>query len=102
MGNPVGKDVRERKVTLPLLRALSNCQNGEAEKIQKKVRNGVVSNEDVDEIMDFVKRYRGIEEAKEEARSFADAGLGRLDSLGPSVARDAIELTVRHVMDRER
>jgi octaprenyl-diphosphate synthase len=102
MGKPVGKDVRERKVTLPLLRALANCQNGEAEKIQKKVRNGVVSNEDVDEIMDFVRRYRGIDEAKDEARSFADAGLGQLDGLGPSVARDAIELTVRHVMDRQR
>ena len=102
MGKPVGKDVRERKVTLPLLRALANCQNGEAERIQKKVRNGVVSNEDVDEIMDFVRRYRGIDEAKDEARSFADAGLGQLDGLGPSVARDAIELTVRHVMDRQR
>jgi octaprenyl-diphosphate synthase len=102
MGKPVGKDIRERKVTLPLLRALANCENGEAETVRKKVRNGVVSNEDVQEIMAFVRRYGGIEAAQAEARSFAETGLERLDGLNPSVARDAIQLAVRHVMDRER
>lgn len=102
MGKPVGKDIRERKVTLPLLRALANCGNGEAETIRRKVLNSTVSNEDVDTIMDFVRRYRGLEEAQEQARSFADAGLDRLTGLAPSEARDAIELAVHHVMDRER
>ncbi len=102
MGKPVGTDIRERKVTLPLLRALTNSENGESEDIQKKVRDGDISTQDVEEIVDFVRRNRGIEDARTEARQYANAGLGRLNGLGPSVARDAIEMTVRHVMDRER
>ena len=102
MGKPVGKDIRDRKVTLPLLRALANCENGEAEKIRAKVQNGAVTSEDVMEILDFVKRYRGIEEARAEAQSFADAGLKRLAVLDESVSRDAIERAVHHVLGRRR
>ena len=102
LGKPVGSDVREKKVTLPLIRALANCQNGEAEQIRAKVRDGIESDEDFQEIFHFVHRYGGIEQAREEAHTYAKSALKNLDPLRSSEAREALELAVYHVVDRER
>ena len=102
LGKPVGTDVREKKLTLPLIRAMDNCQNGEARDIQSKVLNGVQTDEDWQEIMHFVQRYRGIETAQEEARSYAESALKNLDTLHTSEARDALSLAVHHVVERDR
>ncbi len=102
MGKPVGTDVRERKLTLPLLRALAKCDNGDAGKIQAKVQNGVESAEDLQDVLTFVQRYGGIEDAKEEARDYANAGLSELAPLVTSEARQALELTAQYVVDRAR
>ncbi|MDA0748091.1 MAG: polyprenyl synthetase family protein [bacterium] len=102
LGKPVGNDLREKKVTLPLLRALASCENGEAERIQTKVRNGIETDEDLQEVFRFVRRYRGIEQAQEEAQTFATSGLENLVSLDPSDARNALEIAVRHIIDRKR
>ena len=102
LGKPVGNDVRERKLTLPLIRALGNCQNGEAERIQAKVRSGIESDEELQEVFHFVERYKGIEEAREEAKTYATSGLKNLVALTTSDARQALELAVRHVVDRDR
>ena len=102
LGKPVGNDVREKKLTLPLLRALGNCHNGEAGRIQAKVRSGIQTEADWQEIIDFVHRYQGIEEAREEARSYARSALENLNFLRASDARKALELAARHVVERER
>jgi len=102
MGKPAGQDMREGKITLPLIRALANCRNGEAGTIRKKLQRGLLADEEVLEIVDFVRRYRGFEEAREEAKTYAVAGLGHLYLLNPSPARDALELAVQHVMERKR
>ena len=102
LGKPVGNDVRERKLTLPLIRALGNCPNGEAERIQAKVRGGIESDEELQEVFHFVERYRGIEEAREEALAYATSGLKNLGSLTTSDARQALELAVLQVVDRDR
>lgn len=102
LGKPVGTDVREKKLTLPLIRALSNCPNGEAERIQTKVLNGVESEEDWQEIMAFIHQYQGIEAARQEAQAYAQSALDSLDTLQTSEARDALSLAVRHVVERDR
>ena len=102
LGKPVGTDVRERKLTLPLIRALANCPNGDAESIQAKVRNGIESDAELQEVFRFVRRYDGIEAARREAREYASSGLKSLAELKSSEARNALELAVRHVVDRQK
>lgn len=102
MGKPVGADVREKKLTLPLIRAMDNCKNGEARAIQNKVINGVQTDEDWQEIIHFVHRYQGIEAAREEAQSYAQSALKNLDALHTSEAREALSLAVQHVVERDR
>jgi octaprenyl-diphosphate synthase len=102
LGKPVGNDVRERKLTLPLIRAMDRCHNGEAEQIQQKVQRGVESEEDLQEVISFVERYEGIEQAREEARSYARSAIQNLDGLSDSEARNALEMAVHYVAERQR
>ncbi len=102
LGKPVGNDVRGKKLTLPLIRALANCENGEAAQIRTKVLNGVETDRDWREVLRFVQRYRGIEAAREEARSYAQSALKSLSALHTSRARDALTLAVQHVVERDR
>ncbi len=102
MGKPTGNDLREKKLTLPLIRALANCKNGEAVHIRNKVLNGVESDSDWREVIRFVQRYRGVEAAREEARSYAQSALKSLNALHASSARDALALAVQHVVERDQ
>ena len=102
MGKPTGNDLREKKLTLPLIRALANCKNGEAAHIRSKVLNGVEADSDWREIRRFVQRYRGVEAAREEARSYAQSALENLNALHTSSARDALALAVQHVVERDQ
>ena len=102
LGKPVGNDVRERKLTLPLIRALANCQNGDAQRIQTKVLAGVETEEECQEIIHFVHRYRGINEARAEAQTYARSALKNLGTLRGSPARAALTLVGQYAVDRER
>jgi geranylgeranyl pyrophosphate synthase len=66
------------------------------------VRDGVETDEDLQEVVDFVYRYQGIESAREEARTYARSAVENLDGLDASDARSALELTAQHVVERER
>jgi len=102
LGKPVGNDIREKKLTLPIIRALKNCDNGEAEGIRSKVHKGVSTQEDWKEIQSFVERYGGLEHAREEARAYAASAERSLTSLPGSEATEALKLAVHSVVDRER
>jgi octaprenyl-diphosphate synthase len=102
LGKPVGTDVREKKLTLPLIRALNNCPNGEADHIQNKVINGVQTDEDWEEVLTFIRRYHGIEAAQKEAQAYAQLALDSLGTLQTSDARDALTLAVQHVVERDK
>ena len=102
LGKPVGSDVREKKLTLPLLRALHNCQNGESRHIRIKVREGIKTEEDWQEILQFIHRYRGIEEARIEALAYTRSALKNLGGLQGSEARTALELAAQHVVERKQ
>ena len=81
---------------------IGRCQNGEAEQIQQKVQRGVESEEDLQEVISFVERYEGIEQAREEARSYARSAIQNLDGLSDSEARNALEMAVHYVAERQR
>lgn len=68
LGKPGGNDLREHKVTLPLIYAL-NSGRKEALKAQKTLRHNVLSHEQITYLIDFAIRNGGIEYAEEKMQS---------------------------------
>lgn len=81
VGKPLGVDVREQKITLPLLGAMANCPEkaGRVREMVKKIPN---HGEFADEIISFVKENGGVEYAAEKLNMFVDEAIGALDAFG--------------------
>jgi len=101
-GKPVGRDMRDRKLTLPLIRALSLCENGERERIRSKVASAPEGDGAFGEILDFVEHYNGIRYAQDRAKEFSGRACRQIEPLEPSDARDALMDVALYVADRER
>ena len=71
VGKPVGADLREKKITLPLILAMKNAPVAEKKQVIKMLRKGV-DKEQVKDIIEFSTKYKGISESKEVALDYAD------------------------------
>ncbi len=63
IGKPTGNDLREGKVTLPLLHALESAPADEAEPMKLLLRRGDLSSDEIGTLVEFAHRHRGIEYA---------------------------------------
>lgn len=100
IGKPTGIDVKEKKLTLPLIYALKNSDPKEARQALRIVRNGAKKRE-VDWIVDFVQENGGIGYAREKAEHYAGMARQNLGGIPDSPARDALLQFVDFVMERE-
>lgn len=70
VGKPVGNDIKEKKMTLPLIYALSNVEKAEKRKIINLVKNHNEDPEKVAEVINFVKQNGGLEYATEKMMQY--------------------------------
>jgi len=99
-GKPVGGDIREKKITLPLIYALNKVSKQEANSIRKLLRskNNSVA---VKEIISFVRQQNGIEYSYSVSRKFAEEAKNALSVFPDSQARQSLELLVDFVTERK-
>lgn len=69
LGKPVGNDIREGKITLPLLRAIQNADPSEVKTMVAIVKSKKADTKDVKRVIDFVDRHNGIESAQDTANA---------------------------------
>jgi len=100
IGKPVGGDIKEKKITLPLIYSLNQVSNGEASNIRKMIKNGH-SKESVNEIIDFVRRNKGIDYALDKAHSYTLKAKEALKVFPDSQSKIALEALVDFVIDRK-
>src|SRR4051812_11808990 len=72
LGKPVGGDLREGKVTLPLIYALQDCSSADRSLAETVLRDRSYENVPFRSVLDMIYRHNGIVRAKERAHSFAD------------------------------
>lgn len=77
IGKPTGNDLREGKVTLPLIHALATAPSGEAEKIEGLLERGDLTDSEINGVVVFALRHGGIE--------YADATMHRLRTEGERI-----------------
>ncbi|MDV3308278.1 MAG: polyprenyl synthetase family protein [Cyclobacteriaceae bacterium] len=100
IGKPLGIDIKEKKMTLPLIHALSQAPWLERRKIIRTIRNDSDKPKKVREVIDFVRASGGIEYAQEAMRKFHAEALEILETFPDSVYRNSLRQLVQFTIDR--
>jgi octaprenyl-diphosphate synthase len=101
-GKPTGSDLREHKVTLPLIAALPRMGKGEQRQVAGLMETAEPTDRQIAEIIAAVGEAGGLEYARDRAQRLAQQADGELDALAPSRARDALRASITYVVDRTR
>jgi octaprenyl-diphosphate synthase len=101
-GKPFGSDLREHKVTLPLIAALPKMGEAERRAVSRLLHSPEPSDPQIAEVILAVSNAGGLEYARERALQLAQQADAELDLLPPSAARDALRASITYVIDRRR
>ena len=101
MGKPTGSDIKENKITLPLIHALDKAEKNVQSRIINTLQAGVNENE-VDKIVEFVKDYGGLEYGRQIAGEYAAKARESLTGYIPSRAKESLEAIVDFTVEREK
>jgi octaprenyl-diphosphate synthase len=101
IGKPTGIDIKEQKMTLPLIYALNNAPEKDRRWLVNSVKNHNKDRKRVGEVIDFVKKSGGLDYAESRMLGFRDQALEVLRSYPESPYRESLELMVNYVVDRK-
>jgi octaprenyl-diphosphate synthase len=101
IGKPTGNDIKEKKLTLPLIHILQKCSPALKKEIVYIVKNNNNDKRKVKFVIDHVKQLGGIEYAHAKMIEYRDKALDVLHSFPTSITRDALEELVRYTTDRK-
>lgn len=99
-GKRAGGDIKEKKITLPLIYSLNQVSPVKAAEIRKIIKNGKEKT-NVDAVIDFVRQNKGIDYAVGQARTYSQAAKDALKKLPDSQSKLALEALVDFVVDRK-
>ncbi len=102
LGKPTGNDLRERKITLPLLYALRNTPEKERRHLLQEVRRKNKSSAKVHELVNLVVERGGLTAATEKMNAYRDQAVAGLLEFQQAPARDAFVELVNYVTTREK
>ena len=101
-GKPTGSDLREHKVTLPLIAALPRMDGAARKQVDALMDSPEPDDSQIAEVVAAVAEAGGLDYARERALRLAQQADGELDALPPSPARDALRAAITYVVDRRR
>jgi len=99
LGKPLGEDIRERKLTLPVIHALEQSSESEKKRIIGKIKK-VTRGNNINLIFDFVKKHNGIEYSQRRAEEYAEKAKKILMGFEETETREALENLVDFVVYR--
>ena len=101
IGKPTGNDLREGKVTLPLIYALNRTDLSEHDEMLALVNKETLTGEDIDRLIAFAKRAGGIEYAYETMTRLRDEASAILSPYQPDESVDRFREIFDYVIDRK-
>lgn len=104
IGKPTGNDLREGKVTLPLLYALRQTENPECEKMLRIVEEATLESSQIAALIDYAVRAGGIDYARAKMEQLSNEALALLDSLEnvDEGARCAFATIIKYIITRTK
>lgn len=101
-GKPSGNDLREHKVTLPLIHALGHFSADARRDVAGLMATPQPTDQQIGRVIRLVAEVGGLDYAKERAQRLAEAAERELDTLPPSPARETLRDSLTYVLDRRR
>lgn len=102
IGKPTGIDIKEQKMTLPLIYALNNCTSKEKSWCINSIKNHNKDKKRVKEVIQFVKDKNGLSFAEQKMIEFQQKALLLLQDLPKSDYKSSLELMVNYVIERKK
>jgi octaprenyl-diphosphate synthase len=102
VGKPLGIDIKEKKVTLPLIYALNKSESREKKYIINLVKNHNDDPKKVAEIIGFVKQKGGLEYSESQMKKYTDSAFEILNTFPAGEARTGLEQLVRFTTERNK
>ncbi len=99
-GKAIGMDLKEGKITLPLIHALKKCNPEEKKRIKAAVRSGAADGSDIGEITALIGKYKGVDYALQKARSYIEEAKTFLEPFEDSEAKRALVTISDYIIDR--
>jgi octaprenyl-diphosphate synthase len=100
VGKPTGNDIKEKKLTLPLIYTLNNCDKPLRRKLIYILKNENTDKSKIKFVIDAVNDKGGIEYAAKKMFCYRDEALSILHEFPQTEVRDGLEQLVRYTTDR--
>lgn len=102
IGKPTGIDIKEKKMTLPLIYALSNSDRSEKRFIINTIKNHNTNDERVGKVIEMVRQKGGIEYTENRMKEYQQRALAMLEAYPENEARNSLVDLVNFVIDRTK
>lgn len=102
IGKPTGIDIKEQKMTLPLIYALNNCSDKEKSWCINSIKNHNKDKKRVKEVIQFVKDKDGLSYAEQKMAQFQQEALALIQNFPNSTYKDSLILMVNYVIERKK
>ena len=100
-GKPLGIDIKEKKLTLPLIYAMNSVKKDERKYYFNIVKNYSHETDKVNELMEFVKKSGGISYAEKVMLNYQKKALEILDDFPDNEAKKSLQLMLNYIIKRD-
>jgi octaprenyl-diphosphate synthase len=101
-GKPTGLDLREHKVTLPLIHALERMGPAARSEVEAFFADPEPSDEGIQQVIRHVQEYGGLEYARSRAREFGEQAARAISELPACDATESLGQAITYVIDRRQ
>jgi len=102
MGKPIGNDLLEGKVTLPIILLIKQANKKEQKKVETVLQEKAYNNISMEEIMELLNKYKALESTKERAFLYAEKAKKNLDAFPLCPARESLMHMADFIIQREK
>ena len=100
LGKVIGNDLKEGKVTLPLIHTIKNATPAEREEILAAIEADDIKEYQLSSVMALISRYRGIDYSLKRTRHYVESAKACLNSFEPNLERAALMALADYVVER--
>lgn len=101
IGKPIGIDIKEQKMTLPLIYSINTASPSEKRWLIRSVKKYNKDKNRVREVIEYVKNHGGLNYSEQVMYDYRDRALRILDDFEDSPAKDSLKTLLNYVVERK-